>query len=85
MSLLDKYNEWSGRGAHQASGNAKEAGSFAVNFMRDLYAKGFTLRQKQGETDFDLEKVRSGAIPSSQMSSRKYDDSKTYGDSMTDK
>lgn len=85
MSLRNKYEEWNGQGGHQASGNVKEVGSAAVNFLQDDYVKGFRVSAQQGETDIKLDRVESRDIPSVKFASSKFDDAKKYSDSIGDR
>lgn len=82
MSLREKYEQWSGQGGHQASGNAKAAGSAATNFFQDTYAKGFTVGAQQGQTDFNLDRVEKRDIPSTKFASAKYDEGNTYSENV---
>lgn len=82
MSLRQRYEQWSGQGGHQASGNVKDAGQAATNFMQDDYVTGFRVKAQMGESDIKLDRVESRDIPSTKFASLKYNEGNTYSDNI---
>lgn len=82
-NILQRYEDWGGEGPHQATGNAKQAGVFGVNYFDDSFVLGFTVGKQQGQTDIKIDRVEAGDVPSLQISGNKYGPGTPYSDTIS--